>query len=355
MNKALLFVFLFSIQALAGPRVIGNGGDVKEEFPVSLSYLQNLLADSQLFIRAWLQGLETQMVPDRHGSQPRTLAIPKGSEKLFQSFSKNIYRILEDTTIVYQTNSPCSSDKGQSDGSVLSEKPKKICISGYSLARKLNEGNAKIQLEALILHELSHFMGTTEEEAISIQSQYLEDMRFVSRESIVKYYDSLIEKIGAFDFVQTQAMILKKDDFEALCKAVTEASRTIQEVGRRSEITPISLFSAWRRDQLDNLNTALGSALYFYVCSQHPKHPVPWQMAEYVKGFQGKKRIEVSDWMAGRGYPQPKSTAQMVMTKIENQQDLIGEVLSIGIAVKAILSDLTFGWLWKFEVSIDEK
>lgn len=84
---------------------------------------------------------------------------------------------MSNLVILFNEKGPClSADKGHSDGSVVSVDPAVICISGDTLSKKLRRGNAKVQVEGLILHEISHLFNATEEEAVALQSKYVKEI-----------------------------------------------------------------------------------------------------------------------------------------------------------------------------------
>jgi len=364
MNKfALVLSLLVSLNVLAGPRVIGNGGDVIEENPVSVAYVQNIIPDARLFILMWLHGLEGQMFLNNglKGSNPRQLPIPTGANKLFSTeFTQpKVYDKMRELKINFKTQSACGSGGiNETDGSTSSDKPNEICISGFSLARKLNDGNAKVQVEALIIHEISHLLGTTEEEAKAIQSQYIEDMRYVSKESIVKYANKVIEVIDTSKSYYFQEMMSVATDYDKLCNWIYTVRGELDQIFTYSEITPISLFSVENRDLADSLTVFEGQMLQRYVCGRSQSHPVTDWVKEYEKGFANNNVVSVTDWLINlgiNGVRKTTATSSFMVKKINNQRDLEKDIISLPYMLDKLQYGLVCDLHGSFEVQLDEK
>lgn len=91
--------------------------------------------------------------------------------KIFQS-DQSIYEVVRKTSIELRMNEPCSDINGAAkDGSIYANQPGTICISPFSMAPKLNEYTYQSETAALIFHEISHFMGTDEVEAMRLQRE----------------------------------------------------------------------------------------------------------------------------------------------------------------------------------------
>ena len=359
-NSIFLATLLISVNVLAGPRVIGNGGDVVEENPVSVAYIQNLIPDARLFILSWLHGLEGQIFPNvwsNDNSNPRHLPVPSGSNKLFKNgFAEpNIYKKISQIKINFKTKAPCDGGGSETDGSVTPDRPLEICISGFTLARKLNEGNAKIQLEGLIIHELSHLLGATENEAISIQSQYIEDMRVVSKESITKYVGKVLESLSGLKIYNIPKMAMVVSDESKLCPLIYDVRWQLDEAFKYSEITPISLFTVSDRDLADAIRILEGQALQLYVCGRNKERPVPAWVAEYEQGFSGKDLISYTDWMKNRGIKVRETTAELIIKKINTEEDLRQQINGLSYAIDGLQLALVSDLLKVFDLQLDEK
>lgn len=86
-------------------------------------------------------------------------------KKLFDG-PVTILDILEKTKIELRDSEPCLDGAGKEvDGSIYAKEPNSICISSLMIASKVSTEQARDQVIALIAHELSHLLGTTESEA----------------------------------------------------------------------------------------------------------------------------------------------------------------------------------------------
>ena len=83
-------------------------------------------------------------------------------------------------------------------------------------------------------------------------------------------------------------MILKRTNFDDLCRAINNYESNTSEIISWPEITSVHFLNANQRDTAMDLHAHLGS-LWLYACAQTtPPHPN--FMAEYLKGFGGKDR-----------------------------------------------------------------
>lgn len=89
--------------------------------------------------------------------------------KLFEG-ERDIFSLLLTTKVELNMASPCKDAFGHpKDGSMHASQTGSICISPFTMGPKLNEYNVEAETLALVMHEISHLVGTTEEEAEVIQ------------------------------------------------------------------------------------------------------------------------------------------------------------------------------------------
>lgn len=95
-------------------------------------------------------------------------------KRVFPENSRDIFVIHREARYRFQTNGSCRDRAGNEvDASVYGVAENEICLSQNRLLRKLSWGNAATQLPALLAHELSHKLGTNEQEAETIQFMIL--------------------------------------------------------------------------------------------------------------------------------------------------------------------------------------
>jgi hypothetical protein len=84
--------------------------------------------------------------------------------------SITLWDILQTTDLEVLYDRPCKDANGHPrDGSIHASKPNTICLSAFLISPKTISERAKVEIYSLILHELSHLLGTTEAEAQEYQ------------------------------------------------------------------------------------------------------------------------------------------------------------------------------------------
>jgi hypothetical protein len=145
--------------------ISGGGGGVATPPGVEISKIQAAVENSKIVIEEWLNAKELRFSYGTNGLENSTAFA-----KLFGS-SRNVFDVIKDLKIEVRNNEPCyDSDHNAVDGSIFAHAPASICISAFKLKDKLNAFDYEYETEALILHEISHLLGTDENEAVSLQN-----------------------------------------------------------------------------------------------------------------------------------------------------------------------------------------
>ena len=157
----------------------GGGGGTLPANPISLSDAKEIIREAKTPLLMLIKGQEFSLSLLSRRSSLET--------KLFGS-KPNIWDITNDTDIEILTDRACKDASGQDvDGSVHSSLSNAICISTFRIAPKLIKERARTEIYALILHELSHKLGTTEAEAREYQRDASVDLeRSSGEDSAVK-------------------------------------------------------------------------------------------------------------------------------------------------------------------------
>jgi hypothetical protein len=185
----LIFAIIFSISASAQRRGgIGDGGGnaiAEELLPAhQITYLLGKAKEPTFYVLRHLEyfGVKQEV-----------------SEKIFRG-PKTIYQVLAEAQFDPVDKGGCEGIGGsetEHDANSLKTYPK-ICFSLESLSQKLHERSGKPQLIALIIHELSHVVGATEDEAQELQRLVLEKTSnriFDVVPELVKDYDRKLEEM----------------------------------------------------------------------------------------------------------------------------------------------------------------
>jgi hypothetical protein len=160
------FTFAFSASAQRRGGIGDGGGNAMEE-----SLAQPVL------INEWLTQAKEPTLYSLHNVEAilQQFAQRKADDaaiyaKLFKG-PKTIYKVLDESVFKPVATGGCEGvgTEEEKDANSLKDAPN-ICFSLENLAQKLHVFAGKVQLMALIVHELSHALGATETEAIEVQS-----------------------------------------------------------------------------------------------------------------------------------------------------------------------------------------
>jgi hypothetical protein len=211
-------VLLAFTQAHAGG-ITGGGGGVTNPDPIQPQLIVSLVQNqTKPVLLSWLNSKEEkfqQLDPAEQATSPY--------RKLFAQ-SPNIFEVMETAGIDLELHQPCyDANREARDGSVHSRTPGYVCLSPFTMAPKLDESNYAPETMALVLHELTHKLGTTEAEATLIQKEALKVFRTIELEDFAEeiqraassvrshenIFDLYIKTPGAFQ-VQTAATALER-------------------------------------------------------------------------------------------------------------------------------------------------
>jgi hypothetical protein len=184
MKKSLLaqisFVALFATLSTAFAStghggVSDGGGGTSNPDPVKPESIAFEAEYSGRFVLSWLYRQEQDFMKlslDARETSPYS--------KLFGS-QKDVFQVMPDVRIELRMSAPCHDANGApKDASIYGKEAGTLCLSPYSMASKLNSENVERETAALIIHEISHLFGTTEDEAVRIQKDALRDFNRVS-------------------------------------------------------------------------------------------------------------------------------------------------------------------------------
>ncbi|MGZ3803541.1 MAG: hypothetical protein ACXVB4_04980 [Pseudobdellovibrionaceae bacterium] len=138
----------------------GGGGGTLPAQPASAYEIQDIAQEAKTNLLYLLNGYEWL---ENYNSQKPLY------KKLFGG-QRKAQEVLKDLRLEVRLDKPCLTSGGaEVDGSVYGLKPNTICLSAFRISQKLDRAVAQREVLALLMHEVSHFMGTTEEEAVELQ------------------------------------------------------------------------------------------------------------------------------------------------------------------------------------------
>lgn len=181
LNKVVLalFVLLLSACGAAGKTtnplqyedeggITAGGGGTLPVDPITVDDVYDVMRTSKQVLRLYINF--KRLFP--MGATP--------TEKKYFFAAKNLGTVLEMTDVEVLRDQPCEDRNGKDvDGSIYASKPGRICLSAYRVAPKLMERDAHSEIDALLLHELSHLLGSTEKEAVELQKSMVHDARII--------------------------------------------------------------------------------------------------------------------------------------------------------------------------------
>lgn len=164
MNKIVLILILLISEILFANGntggMDGGGGGTLPAQPASVFEIQEIAEESKSELLYLLNGYEWR----EKYNQDKPLY-----KKLFLGPVK-AQQVLKEIRLEVRVDKPCyTSANKEVDASVYGIKTNTICLSAFRIAQKLDRAVAKREVIALLMHEISHFLGSTEEEAVEIQ------------------------------------------------------------------------------------------------------------------------------------------------------------------------------------------
>lgn len=235
----LLSAFTIGCQKQDGPPSLhdggmsGGGGGTLPANPIGVYRAKEMIADAKkqlrLYFRFERQYNFVSQIPDSQFSLE--------SEGLQNQLEKTDIEILEDK--------PCKDLSGTDvDASVVASRPNTICISAFRIAPKLIEENANKEILALLVHELSHFLGANEKEALDLQKYVairLEDIpKDFSADLWNKMWDATIRIEGLVSKARSILEALRQGDLKQVRAELTFVQNVLRAYDEHFESLPFA-------------------------------------------------------------------------------------------------------------------
>jgi len=156
-----------------------GGGGTTKPIPVTPRDIRDFVGNNRTapMIRAWFNGLEADYQRELENDyEKESTALPK-----LYGGKEDVFAKLEKLQIEVRLDKPCYDKSGvETDGSVYNTIPGGLCISAYRIAPQVVQSNYESETAALIIHEVSHLLGTDEKEAIELQQKALNQFAKIS-------------------------------------------------------------------------------------------------------------------------------------------------------------------------------
>lgn len=163
----------------------GGGGGVLPAYPISAFEVQEIAESAKVKILYMLNGLQRTKMNSQQSYWKKLFSGPQAAQE-----------VLRNLDLVVHLSSPCfTSDGREVDVSIYESKPNTICLSAARISQKIDFLAAEREVLGLLMHELSHYCGANEDEAVALQKDVLYYYQYaVSRGDIFFKDDQLREK-----------------------------------------------------------------------------------------------------------------------------------------------------------------
>ncbi|MGZ3696391.1 MAG: hypothetical protein ACXVBL_19085, partial [Bdellovibrionota bacterium] len=264
----------------------GGGGGTLPADPVSTKDVaQFIQKEAKLNLRLFLKySLWSQ--------QSSHFKIPS---KLFDG-PRTIYDVMENTDIEVRVDRPCFDNRGkETDASIYADAPGAICFSAFRVAPKLPEELMRKEVLALMLHEFSHLLGTTEKEAREYQAEAAFYLKQATRDTGFRYIDSLQLQARqtefSFNFLQGNFDTL---DALKLRDAFGQLNKDFDTIHFIDVNTSMAIYNA---DDSGYITLAADKLMLanWYVMGESNTGDYKYWKGQYEKAFGDKQEITLSE------------------------------------------------------------
>jgi hypothetical protein len=346
-TKAVLFTAAttWSSVSLAG-LVSGGGGGTMPSQPVSQDDILTAIQQARPLVEVHLMAIEAFRLG---GNETHT-----ADRKLF-SRGDYIYKILDKVKVETPLYQPCYDlDGNPQDGSVKAGDPSTICISVANLKEKLNADNFETETAALILHEITHLLETSEDEADYIQSEFLAALRGVSFKSLQDWIDANAEAVyGTARNIESAVIsleqgTLKCHQFTPIKRDFIYADQLGWDFRRMRVMSRNSLGYLWNRIvELESVSDFLCSLPTIGNSQENEFHG-----RKYSLGFGNQSRVTANEYLhrsTGKN-PLPPQNSDLWLEKLSTAEAATAELRALDTVLSRLQNDYEMMSMRQFEL-----
>gem|GEM_PF-2938317 len=302
--------------------ISSGGGGTLPDNTVSASYLFDIIVESKRDLRA-IVNAEHELF---YGSTRESTLY----NKLFAG-KANLIDVLESVDIEILMDKPCRDSAGKAvDGSVYASIPNAICISPYSMAPKLIEERARVEVLALLVHELSHLLGTTEEEAVDLQKGVALQIQGIDETSSLYWVDE--QAVRASNVSRYLRRITKDFDSISFDEMKTFIDKAVLQ-SRFSFRHPehfISLLDGKEKDLDNYFEAGMFKLIYWYITSKSSHHLSKKSRKLYEETFVNRDQITYKDFAAIHAeFDLENFYGDLILEKITDRQTLLLQLMRL--------------------------
>ena len=313
--------------------ISGGGGGTSVPVKTDLVSIKQSASQAKLPIIAFLNEEEWRFKQLNSGMSDKWQSL---SPKLFNG-TVTIFDIINRTSVEVRETAPClDSNRTEVDGSVFSKYAESICISSYRLVQKLDAYNYDYETSALVLHELSHLLGATEEEAVSIQVAFILNMRTSPYARVQSVIWSAASPLGTFGnelYSEGDNARTRLPDCKFNPKYVWKLADWKRDLESQGNYHPLR---AAARAKLENQLIRL-EMVSQYICSIDVTNRFANDSVKFLDiGFAGDKQVNLETFAVRNGQ---KPFAVPLPTEMEDRPDSNAFVASRLNSVSSTLFD----------------
>jgi hypothetical protein len=323
-------LFAATIQTAHAGGTTAGGGNVQLPDQVQVSTLVGAVQMSKPVLTSWLSSRSQYhfLLKNHKGcGGPYQDKICLWGPKLFDR-SPDIFAVLEKTSIETKLDGPCLDFGGKpNDGSMYGKVPGSICISIPNIKTKLRADNFESQIAALVIHEMSHLLGTTEPEADEVQSSILNrDLAYIPVAKIKQNaYFAAFEIQHLNEFMNQWAnAVSQKTSLDGTCLQIDDVYKRNYDFPGTVNDSHFNFFTPAQNRQYASASIKM-FAVREYMCGHDmKKDPRLREMARkyYLSRFGAKSRISVAEYS---GLSPEEFNPDIFINKITSRQILASE------------------------------
>ncbi|WP_413576128.1 hypothetical protein ACLVWU_17230 [Bdellovibrio sp. HCB290] len=232
--------------------------------------------------------------------------------------------VLKELRLEVRVDKPCYTSKGtEVDASIYATKHNTICLSASRIAPKVDVAAAKREVIALLMHEVSHFMGATEEEAVNFQKEIAHSIQ--SSPVLPNYLNPQIKMHVQIELstlasnLRDSSEYLKKKDFKTAEEKIFEVQNRLYKLSDflRAGSPAYSFYSPQEISYQDFLGAQLEWAKKFALTLSFA--PGSAAHLDYEAAFKGREFFLFGE----KSYSKDNVYNSQKIYKIHSAQELI--------------------------------
>ena len=313
----------------------GGGGTLPTQ-PASIYDIQDIAQESKPVLLYLLNSYEWLRKYDQE--QPYYKKLFSGNQKAQE--------VLKDLRLEVRLDKPCFTSNGtEVDASIYGLKPNTICLSAFRIAPKLDKAIAKREVQALLMHEVSHFLGATEEEATKFQ-QEISWLILNSKEADNLNGDVIRDRLDNFELLLSSSIdSLNKSDLITTGQELASSLVELNNFNGVATTYTYKLFN-FQEDQYQDLLRLKLIWAYNFLNTLISGEEQKYDIDKYNKRFLDREYFFAHEEM---GWDKKHIYRNEKISKLHNVNELIQLLISLKSEYEirsAYAYQVTFGMHW---------